>query len=761
MFAQADSGPLGAAQATGRLGADLTSSLALSLRLVWRRKMALLGLIALVLVLAFLYLRQVTPLYTATSTVMIETRRTHVAPIAEVLGGLSSNQFVVEGEVEVIRSRALAEKVIDRLKLAEHPFFNPDLAPPRGPGLLGMLNPVNWLPDDWRKALSEAASNTRRDSELPPTVEPEVREDPVKARAARIMMASLVTQNSRMSPVVDINFTAPSPQLAAAIANALADEYLLTQLEAKYEAVQRATHWLNDRINELRREVETTEMAVEAYRRKHNLFDIERGPVTTQQLGELNTLLLGAQSKRSEAEVRYERARQQVRSSKGGAALVEVLNSPVIHSLRNTEAEIRREFSDLSTRYGAQHPKIITLQASLREIEEKIRGEADRIIASLANEVEIARAREQAIEKSYNELKGQISVQNEAQIELRALIREAEASRSLYEAFLARFKETDTQRDMQNADARILSRAAIPREPSSPRSKLILIVAGLTASMLGLVLIFALEELDHGFRSASQTEAALGIPVLGLVPEVKASRSADVVAKNIYEIPTSSFAEAIRTVRSGLDLSDPQRPPRVVMITSAQPNEGKSVMAYSIAAQGAQSLGRPVLLIDADLRKPSLHEIAEMAIGPGVGDFLAGEAPLDACVRPDPRCPNLLVMTGGRRLDNAADMFDNRRFHSLLDEAAGRYDQVVIDTPPLLAVSDARSLLSRVDRVLFVVRWARTKREIVGAAIGVVERVRTRGATLVLSRVDIRKHATYGYGDSGQYYKAYRRYYTS
>ncbi|MBF0335453.1 MAG: hypothetical protein HQL40_17705 [Alphaproteobacteria bacterium] len=744
-----------------RPGADLTSSLALSVRLVWRRKMALLGLVALALTMAFLYLRQVTPLYTATATVMIETRRTQVAPIAEVLGGLSSNQFVVEGEVEVIRSRALAEQVIDRLHLLQHPHFNPDLAPPRGPGLFAMLNPLNWLPADWRSAMSEAASNARRDSELPMPVEPEIKEDPLKARAARILMASLVTQNSRMSPVVDINVTAPSPQLSAAIANAIADQYLLTQLEAKYNAVQRATRWLNDRITELRREVESTETAVETYRRKHNLFDLDRGPVITQQLGELNSQLLSAQAKRSEAEVRYERARQQVKSSKGGAALVEVLNSPVIHSLRATEAEIRREFSDLSTRYGAQHPKIITLQASLREIEEKIRGEADRIISSLANEVEIARAREQAIEKNYNELKGQISIQNEAQIELRALIREAEASRSLYEAFLARFKETDTQRDMQNADARVLSRAAIPREPSSPRGTLILIVAGLTAAMLGLVLIFALEELDHGFRSASQTEAALGIPVLGLVPEVKAKQSADVIAKNIFEIPTSSFAEAIRTVRSGLDLSDPSRPPRLVMVTSAQPNEGKSVMAYSIAAQGAQSLGRSVLLIDADLRKPSLHEIAAMDVGPGVGDYLNGEAPLEACIRPDPRCPNLRVMTGGRGLRNAADMFDDRRFHSLLDEAAGLYDQVVIDTPPLLAVSDARSLLGRVDRVLFVVRWARTKREIVGAAISVVERTRSAGASLVLSRVDIRKHASYGYGDSGQYYKAYRRYYTS
>ncbi|MBF0307396.1 MAG: hypothetical protein HQL41_17315, partial [Alphaproteobacteria bacterium] len=255
-----------------RPGADLTSSLALSVRLVWRRKMALLGLVALALTMAFLYLRQVTPLYTATATVMIETRRTQVAPIAEVLGGLSSNQFVVEGEVEVIRSRALAEQVIDRLHLLQHPHFNPDLAPPRGPGPLAMLNPLNWLPSDWRSAMSEAASNARRDSELPMPVEPEIKEDPVKARAARILMASLVTQNSRMSPVVDINVTAPSPQLSAAIANAIADQYLLTQLEAKYDAVQRATRWLNDRITELRREVESTETAVESYRRKHNLF---------------------------------------------------------------------------------------------------------------------------------------------------------------------------------------------------------------------------------------------------------------------------------------------------------------------------------------------------------------------------------------------------------------------------------------------------------------------------------------------------------
>ncbi len=757
VFARADAPVEGGL--AGRRAQAFSSSLTLGLRLIWRRKFALLGVVGMTLALALLYLRQVTPLYTATSTVIIETRRTNVGPIAEVLGGLSSNQFVVQGEVEVLKSRGLAEKVVTSLKLTEVPFFNPDLEPPRRPGLLSYLNPIGYIPEDWRRFLSDALRGTARDPEAA-EAGPVVTEDPVRVRAIRIFGANLLILNNRSSPVVDISFTAPTPALAAAVANAVAEQYLVMQLEAKFQAVERATRWLNERSAELKREVELAELAVETYRRQHNLISAERGPVAQQQLSELNSLLLAATARRSEASVRYERAREQVATARDGAALVEVLNSPVIHALRANEAELLRQLSDLSTRYGPRHPQIIKLEAGLKEIKDKISTEASRVIAALANEVAIARAREQAIERNFNELKRQVSTQNQAQVELRALEREAEASRALYEAFLSRFKETDTQRDMQTADARILSHAVLPRAPSSPRSLMILAIAGLTSALIGLALAFALEELDPGFRSATQIEEVLGIPVLGLTPEVSRSGgSARLIEAQIVDRPTSTFAESVRSIRAGLDLAAPPAGLRLLMVTSSQPSEGKSVMAYAIAAQTAQAQGKRVLVIDADLRKPSVHATASLPIAPGVSDLLAGEATAEQAVRPDPRCPGLFVLTAGRPLDRAVNPFDSRQFHALVEQFATAYDLIVIDTPPLLAVSDARVLIGLVDRVVFVVRWERTRRETVSHAVETIERLRPGITSAVLSRVNMRRHAAYSYGDSGQYYKAYSQYY--
>ncbi|MFN4090600.1 MAG: GumC family protein [Alphaproteobacteria bacterium] len=738
-----------------------TDDVRLLLRRLARRRWSILGLTLLFTALAAIVVLQLEPVYRATTHVMIEARQSRVANVEEVLSGLSGERETIESELRVIASRALAEKAIARLGLADDPEFNRDLAPRSA--LLAALDPRGWIDAErwaeWQALLPpdlSAMLGVRDPQALPE----EKRLEHERARVVDLFLDRLSVGAEGRSRVIAIGFSSGRQDVAARVANTVAELYLVEQLEAKYEATRLATTWLNERVGELRERVVEAEQAVEAFRQQAGLIEGKGVTVASQQVSELNTQLILARGERAEAEARLRQVQTLVAGRSGIESAAEVLRSPLIQRLKEQEAEVLRRAADLSQQYGARHPRMIGVRAELDDIRSKIAIEVKQIVQSLRNEAEVARAREGTLVGGLDALKRNMGRANVSEVRLRALEREAAASRALFENFLSRLKETTAQENLQQPDARIISRADVPEHPAFPRTRLMIAGSGLAALLLSVAIAFLLERLDPGFRSTDQIESVLGVPGLGLVPQITGLRSIGRTPEAyVVDRPTSAFAESLRTLHTALLLSNVDQPPKTVLVTSSVPREGKSTIAIAMARLMARS-GRSVLLVDCDLRRPRAASALGLPGKPGLVEVLARSVALEEAVVRDVEAA-LDVLPAGERPTSPPDLFTSTQMRALLADLRERYDLIVIDSPPVLAVSEARILARLTDTTVFVIRWAATPREV--AAMG-VKQIRDSGAQLagaVLSQVNVKKHARYSYGDSGYYYGAARRYYAN
>lgn len=722
-----------------------------------RRKWTIVGTTTLLMLVAALIVLQLTPLYRAETQIMIEPRQQRVVDVEEVLSGLNGERETIESERRVIASRALAEKVIARLGLSRDAEFNPALREEHL--LLRLLRTFGILPSQGA-ALGPVSAIWQDLAGAGGIGRPQTPEELFENERARIVdnfLERLEVLPDGRSRVIAVAFTSERPELAARIANTIADLYLVEQLEAKYEATRRAAEWLDERTAELRERVKASEDAVEAFRRQAGLIEGRGGTLATQQVAELNTQLILARTTRAEAEARLRQVQSLLGGQGGVDSAAEVLASPLIVKLKEQEAEIMRRAAELATQYGPKHPRRINVQAELDDIKAKIGLEVQKVVQSLRNEADVARAREASLGASLESLKENVGRASSAEVRLRALEREANANRGLFETFLSRLKETVAQQDLHRADARIISRADVPERPSFPRAGLILAAAFATALIAGVAAALLLERLDPGFRSSEQIEARLNIPGLGSIPRLGGRRSLGRSPESdVLERPASAFAEALRTLHTALLLSDADRPPKTVLITSATPREGKSTVALSIARLTARA-GRKVLLIDADLRRPRVDRALRLKTRPGLADLLARPADWQRAIQRD-RASGLDVLPAGEAAASPPDLFGSEQMRALLADMGEAYDLVILDSPPVLAVSEARILARLVDRTVFVVRWATTPREV--AALG-LKQIREAGgqvAGAVLSMVDGREHVRYGYGGPDYYYGVSPRY---
>ncbi|WOF72449.1 GumC family protein [Parvibaculaceae bacterium PLY_AMNH_Bact1] len=420
--------------------------------LTLRRNLQLIvAMIATITVLTLVVTLQLTPLYTATAKVLIETRENNVVDIEAVLSGLSSDSATVDSQVEIIKSQALALRVIETLDLGNDPEFNVIL---QEQSWAASLNPLHLV----RSLVPGAERNEE------------------EARQAELISVVDVFQNrlgisrTGLTKVISINFTSEVPRKAERIANAVADAYLVDQLEAKYEATQRATVWLDSRLRDLREQVKSSEEAAELYRAAHGLLDADGSTLTEQQLKEINSQLLLARAELDGSRAKLGRVRELVSRGRGFESVGEVLASEVIRDLRREQSELIRKEAQLRARYGERHPSIIEIKDERRDLDLQIQSEVSRIVVGLENEVAVAATRVASLERSLAATTTAAGEKEQDRVRLRELQREATSNRTLYENFLARFKETRQQEDLQEADARVISRATLPVDKSSPRT---------------------------------------------------------------------------------------------------------------------------------------------------------------------------------------------------------------------------------------------------------------------------------------------------
>lgn len=736
------------------LGSDVDSiNLRDVIRKLWRRKTSITTVTILGTVLAMLYIMQMTPRYTATASVMVDPRQNQTVDFQAVLSGLPADQATIESEIQVLQSRSLAERVVKRLRLYEDPEFNGRLrAPTFKTRFLKSLSLKNLLPADVQEILS------LNDDAPPDAVENIL----MRERIALVdgLLSRLLISRVGRSRVIAITVLHTEPARASEIANTVADLYIVEQLEAKFEATRRAAKWLNDRLTGLRSQVNESESAVESYRKSSRLIEGKGTTIASQQMGELNSQLIVARGARAEATARLRQVSELLNEKNGAESAAEVLNSPLIQGLRGQEAEIQRRAAELSQEFGEKHPKMINIRAEIGDLKSKISAEVRKIVQGLRNEVEVAEAREQELTRGLEQLEARVASLNQREVQLRALEREAEANRALYETFLTRFKETQEQEDIQRPDARIISRAETPSSPTAPRKRLLIFVAFILSACAGVALAFVVESLDRGYRSTEDVESDTGIPAIGLVPIVSGSALASKKPHDLMmERPNSAYAESVRALHASILLSSIDTPPKIIMFSSSVPGEGKTTLSISFARTVAQTGDRRVLLLDCDFRRPVVHKHLDIDPGPGLLQIIVDGMPLQDALRRDP-ISNAFILTAGGAPSNPIDFVSSESFAKVLNSLRNSFDLIVIDSSPVIAVSDSRVLGRLVDKSVFVVRWAETRREVVRHGIKQLIDAHVDLAGIVLSRVNVKKHAKYGYGDSGSYYGKHQKYYS-
>ncbi len=663
----------------------------------------------------------------------------------------------MQGQLLLIKSRSMAERMVDQLNLHMLPEFNPALRP-KSADFVAWFDPVRLIPAAILDRLPRAWADTLMTTSSSAEMTDQQRAALLRAEIVERVMNNILAEPANRSTVIGLKFISTEPELAALGANTLARLYLAEQLETKQTASRRAREFLEHEIERLRASVASAEQAIQDYRRQSGLGG---APPDEQQLSGLTTQLVLSRSERAQAEARLRQVERLVNSDTDLVAAAQLLDSPVLNELRARELDLNRQRAELSNEFGERHPRMVNLRAEQATLEERKQAEIRQIAQRLSDEVQVLRSREATLESNIDGLKGQLAEYHESEIGLGALQRDADADRDLLETYINRAKEIASQQKAQEPDARIISRATLPDEPTYPRRELIFGVALVGALLAGSLAVFGLEQLDNTFRSSEQIEDLIGLPALGLVPAITGlDKRYGAPQDYVLDNPNSPFGEAVRSLRTAMLLTSMGAPPKTVLLTSSIPGEGKTSMAMCLARVHARS-GRRTLIIDCDVRRPRLHELTGVANQAGLSDVLLQDRELNEVVLTDERSGAHFV-TAGAPVPDPAALLASDRMRRLLKDVASRYDLVIVDSPPVLSVSDARVLSQMADKTVFLVHWGSTRRHDVMMGVKQLVEAGADMAGLVLSRVNVRKHARYSYRNSGYYYDdKYTKYYSA
>ncbi len=731
--------------------AEDSLSISQILHVFWLHRKIFIFVSLLIIILGTVSLLQVIPRFTASSKLLLGISKSQIVDVEAVLSGNMSSSSAIKNEVEILTSRALAKKVIEKLNLLDSEVFNPSR---KEKSWISGLNPIQWLPEELKEPLGFVP---------PKEISEDEKQELLLATVTNRYLAALSISPIRGSQVIVINVKSTQPSLAAEIANAHAELYIIDQLDAKFDATQKATSWLNERLGKLRIKVNDSEKAVEIYRLKHKLTrGVGEVGLLREQLSEINSQLIIAKAEKAEASARYNQVKRLLRRGSSINTASEVLASGLIQGLRGEESRLTRKVSEMSVEFGSKHPKMIRIKAEIKELRRKINSEIRKIAAGLQNELSVASSRESSLRNSLKGMAKKSGASGKDTVQLKALEREANANKILFETFLNRFKETTSTKGMEEADARVISRAEKPLVASFPKKKLMFVVIVMVALFMASALVFILELMNPGLRTPEEIENFLGFPTLGLMPAT--SKKINPI-DYVLDKPHSNLAEAVNSVRVALSLSNLDGVVQTVMITSSVPSEGKSTLALCIARSAAIS-GQRVIIIDTDLRRPSIEKKLGQgkASQKGLIDLLMSkENNLSEFMFKDERSELFIMPRGIVKFISSTDILTSHRMEVLMGVLRENFDLIIFDSPPVMAVADARVLTTLVDKTIFVVHWDKTPKKVVKAGLQQMMSAKQNIAGIVLQQVNLKQYGNHGYGDSGYYYNSgkYGQYYTN
>jgi polysaccharide biosynthesis transport protein len=721
-----------------------------------RYKLAILPAVLLV-ALGLTYCLLATTLYTATATVLVDPRRAAAVETNSqtALSNYGTDDATIESQALLIQSVSILDRVVRRLKLTQDPEFIPT------PGLL----------DPIKRLFASAAPAGAADPQ-----------DAARARSIEILQKRMKVTRQGTTFLVDINVSSESPSKAAIIANAVSDAYFEDQVRAKNDATRIAANWLGGQINDLKSRVVASEKAVEDFRSANNLMVSQGVTVNDQQITDLNNKLIAARVQTAEARAKYDQVQQIAKSGGDPGGINAAISSDMITKLRTQYADIAKNEADLSSKYGSRHPLVTNVRAQLKDTQRLINEEIKRILESTKHDYDVALSRENSLSQSLDQLQNVSNTSSQAQVRLHELQREAEANRTLYESYLARSKETASQESLELPDSRIVTKASVPIRPSSPKTMLILGLAGMLGLGLGSVLAFGADYLDGRIKTLEQAESVSGVPALAAVPLISTRELAGLARRRgrsqlenhdprmikllaaplqpplmryAIDEPATFFAEAIRSVRLALQRTMRLQPVKVVLVTSALDSEGKTTLAANLA-QSLATLGIRTLLIDGDLRNPQLTRSLCPRADVGLLDVALGRAPIEEAILTDESTGlSVLPSTAVKQTEIITELMFSDRIVDVLDHLRHRYELIIVDSPPLVPLVDGRALAELADRIILALAWDQTPREVLTHTIDLLSPVSDRILGTVLTRVDLSRLQFYDYYRSSAYLKPY------
>lgn len=683
-------------------------------KVILKRRSSVLTFFSVIVIVVTIGTLTTTPVYRATTRVLIDREYKNLAEIKEIYYDPYSEDYY-QTQYELIKSTATAIRVVKNLNLEQNPDFNTALKKTEIGLFRSFLAGI-------RNIFSSGSKTEKNEIMDNATV------------LARKIQGGLKVEPVKNSRIVNISYEYPEPRLAAAIADGIANAYVEQVLDIKMGTARQAVEWMTRKIEEQKKKLEESQQALQAYMKDKDIVELEnKEAVTPLKLQNLSYQLIQAEAKRREAEALYNQVKGLGNNTSEALTVPAIAGDPVIQALRTEEIKLEKDIIEMSKKFGEKHPQMVRLKEDLRAVREKITSEVKRAIQAIKNDYELAKAKETSLRHQFAQGKGEALALSEKAIQYGVLKREVESNQQMYEALLKRVKETSIIEEVKPFNISIIDRAEIPKSPVKPRKLLNILLSIIVGIFGGVGIAFFLEYLDNTFKTPDDVEEKLSVPLLGVIPFVKVSELQDKKVELLTHLEQkSNLSEAYRSLRTSILLSSVE-PIKSIVITSPLESEGKTTTAVNLAISLAQ-LDKMVLLVDADLRKPKLHAVFGLDNATGLSNFLTRQV-IKEIIR-ESGIPNLSVITSGPIPPNSSELLSSKRMREFIDLVKEKFDIVIFDAAPLITVTDASILSTLVDGTVMVVRSGKTTFDVAKRGVKLLKDINSRILGSVLNGLD-------------------------